>query len=133
MTASCPSIRLYQRRGISINVCLFTDLLSLFAKLPSTSNKCILFFYNKQIHINTHNFSCRSLDKIFRFLDIGCYYYNNNLDLLKVPELKFFARLIGINKLLFFSEGIRRRRSRYDDATDLVTREHWTLDLRGLN
>lgn len=60
------------------------------------------FFYNKQIHINTHNFSCRSLDKIFRFLDIGCYYYNNNLDLLKVPELKFFARLIGINKLLFF-------------------------------
>lgn len=102
MTASCPSIRLYQRRGISINVCLFTDLLSLFAKLPSTSNKCILFLYNKQIHINTHNFSCRSLDKIFRFLDIGCYYYNNNLDLLKVPGLKFFARLIGINKLFFF-------------------------------
>lgn len=45
MTASCPSIRLYQRRGISINVCLFTDLISLFAKLPSTSNKCILFFF----------------------------------------------------------------------------------------
>lgn len=86
MTASCPSIRLYQRRGISINVCLFTDLISLFAKLPSTSNKCILFFF-------------------------------------------FF----GINKLFFFLKGIRRRRSWYDNATDLVTREHWTLDLRGLN